>query len=116
MDDKPQRHRAIVNVMRNLTICCQNSVMITLWLWPLHRMFFTEMQVISCLSRRLSFNLLHLDEFSGLPGLVEPRLFRTIETKQDIPALPGNRPHPVGFVTGRRGHHFSEDDATQGKA
>src|SRR5262249_2124464 len=41
-------------------------------------------------------------DFSGSPGLIEPRFQRAIEAKNDEPALAGNHLHPVMLKTGRR--------------
>src|SRR5271165_362863 len=50
----------------------------------------------------LGRRLLHLLDFSGLPGLVEPRLERTVEAKDRVPAFARNGLHPVGMACWRR--------------
>src|SRR5580658_7913206 len=45
---------------------------------------------------------LHQLEFARLPCLVEPRLQRTVEAQQNIPAFAGCGLHPVGFVASWR--------------
>ena len=44
---------------------------------------------------------LHQFDLTRSPGLVEPRLGRTIETQNAKPAFVGNRLKPVGFFPGR---------------
>src|SRR5580658_1431777 len=41
-------------------------------------------------------------KLAGLPRLVEPRLQRTVEAQQNIPAFAGYGLHPVGFVASWR--------------
>ena len=45
--------------------------------------------------------LLHLLDFSGLLGLVEPRLERTVEAKDRVPAFARNGLHPVDMACWR---------------
>ena len=44
----------------------------------------------------------HQLDLAGSPSLVEPRLQRTIQAQQCVPALAGNRLHPVALLAGRR--------------
>src|SRR5262245_38137133 len=52
--------------------------------------------------RRTAAVLALLFDLSGPPGLVEPRLQRTVEAKDYKPALTGDRLHPIVFEIGRR--------------